>query len=75
MVEQAELTHASLDMISYGHIVMCIYPHTALFSIIEHFLQECVSNNDIRIFFPSHIPFYNYYLICMLKECFLAEKL
>ncbi len=28
MVEHAELAHALLDMISYGHIVMCIHPHT-----------------------------------------------
>jgi hypothetical protein len=29
MVEQAKLAYASLDMISYAHIVMCIYAHAA----------------------------------------------
>jgi hypothetical protein len=28
MVEQAKLAYASLDMISYAHIVSCEHPHT-----------------------------------------------
>jgi hypothetical protein len=48
MVEQAKLTHTLLDMIGYGHIVMCIYPHSG----IDH-MPDRIDHMHDRI---DHMP-------------------
>jgi hypothetical protein len=40
MVEQAKLACALLDMIGYGHIVMCIYLHISAISLLWGMVEQ-----------------------------------